>query len=261
MIFGSPVHLVNFVMDLPLMNPLSVEHKKTIIKAGARILDTIWKLRNRAVHEGVIPNLDEMRRRLFMIHYEIWNPQEHSIQDNRSHKVIKWSKPNLNCYKINCDAAVFENYAVILAVARDWRGFWVFAQAIRVNTNSLIQAEAEALRWAVRLAISHNLHNVIVEGDNKTCIQVLKGTTLSSPWKADVLLRDTKELAMQIENLSFNWVLRDANVAAHSLTVWALKQSFDFFDASRSSPRVLRMLYLRRLCNLFLFFAIKSFFS
>ena len=89
----------------------------------------------------------------------------------------------------------------------------------------------------------------------------LKGTTLSSPWKADVLLRDTKELAMQIENLSFNWVLRDANVAAHSLTVWALKQSFDFFDASRSSPRVLRMLYLRRLCNLFLFFAIKYFFS
>ncbi len=55
MIFGSPVHLVNFVMDLPLMNPLSVKHKKTIIKAGARILDTIWKLRNRAVHDGVIP--------------------------------------------------------------------------------------------------------------------------------------------------------------------------------------------------------------
>ena len=172
-------------------------------------MDTIWKWRNRAVHDGMIPNQDEMKGRLFMIHYGISNPQEHPLQDNRSHKVIKWSKPDLNCYKINCDVAVFENYAMISAMARDWRGFLVFAQAIRVNTNSPVQAEAEALRWAIRLAISHNLHNVIMEGNNKTCIQVLKGTTLSSPWKVDVLLRDTKELAMQIENLFFNWVPRD----------------------------------------------------
>jgi hypothetical protein len=61
MIFGSPVHLVNFVMDPPLMNPLSVEHKETIIKVRAQILDIIWKWRNRAVHDGVIPNQDEMK--------------------------------------------------------------------------------------------------------------------------------------------------------------------------------------------------------
>ncbi len=30
--------------------------------------------------------------------------------------------------------------------------------------------------------------------------------------------------------------LEIANVAADSLAVWALKQSFDFFDASRSGP-------------------------
>ena len=35
MIFGSPVHLFNFVMDLPLMNPFSVKHKETIIKVRA----------------------------------------------------------------------------------------------------------------------------------------------------------------------------------------------------------------------------------
>jgi hypothetical protein len=101
---------------------------------------------------------------------------------------------------------------VILIVARDWRGFLVFAYAMRVNTNSSVQAEAEAYRWVVLQAISHNLYKVIIEGDNKSYIQVLKDQTSTCPWKVSSLLKNTMILVP-----SFSWVPREGNEAAHVL--------------------------------------------
>ena len=135
-----------------------------------------------------------------------------------------WSKPDWNSYKINCDAVVSESHAVISIVARNWRGFLVFAYAMRVNTNSLVQAEAEAYRWTVLQAISHNLHKVIIEGDNKSYVQVLKDQASTCPQKVSSLLKDTMTLARKILVPSFSWVPREGNKAAHVLARWALNQ-------------------------------------
>jgi hypothetical protein len=124
---------------------IDVFQKYIFTEVGARVI-LIWKIRNRVVHEGIEVNQVELHRGLHVISQEIWKVNE-SLQpkQNKSLKVM-WSKPDWNSYKINCDAVVSESHAVISIVARDWRGFLVFAYAMRVNTNSLVQAEAEAYR-------------------------------------------------------------------------------------------------------------------
>ena len=59
--------------------------------------------------------------------------------------------------KINCDVATGLNWSVIALIARDWRGNLLFAFRARVDTSSLVQAEAQALRWAIELVHKHNL--------------------------------------------------------------------------------------------------------
>ena len=48
-------------------------------------------------------------------------------------------------------------------VARDWRGTLVFPYSKRVNTNIPVQAEAEAVFWALHLAKKVDASHFVIE--------------------------------------------------------------------------------------------------
>ena len=59
--------------------------------------------------------------------------------------------PSISSIKINVDAVVGSRYSSIAFVTRDGRGELVFACSKRVNTIFPLQAEVEAIKWALSL--------------------------------------------------------------------------------------------------------------
>ena len=80
--------------------------------------------------------------------------------------------PSLS-FKINVDVAVRPCFSSIAAVVRDWRGELVFAGAMKVNTTFPLQAEVEAIKWALSLAPVMGNKCIIVESDCQYCVHLL----------------------------------------------------------------------------------------
>uniref|UniRef100_A0A2N9F3J3 RNase H type-1 domain-containing protein n=1 Tax=Fagus sylvatica TaxID=28930 RepID=A0A2N9F3J3_FAGSY len=96
-------------------------------------------------------------------------------------RVVKWSLPNQGSLKINCHVAVGRSCAFIAVVVRNWRGSMVFALSKKVNTNVLVQAEAEAILWALYIASSIGHFHFVIESDSKLCIDAIIGRGSNIP--------------------------------------------------------------------------------
>ena len=64
------------------------------------------------------------------------------------------------------DVVVGPHCSSISSIARDWRGELVFACSKRVNTILPLQAEAEAIKWALTLAANLEFEAIIIESDS-----------------------------------------------------------------------------------------------
>ena len=59
----------------------------------------------------------------------------------------------------------------------------VFACAKRVYSYLPLQAEAEAIKWALSLAKSFDVASMIVESDSKVCVDALAPSGKQVPWR------------------------------------------------------------------------------
>ena len=71
------------------------------------------------------------------------------------------------------DAALNSSRTALASVARDHHGEVLFLWGTRHQLCSPAQAEADALLWAVKLAIHGQWSSVIFEGDVKNCFNVV----------------------------------------------------------------------------------------
>ncbi|KAK9988249.1 hypothetical protein SO802_028488 [Lithocarpus litseifolius] len=123
-----------------------------------------------------------------------------------------WSKPDRDTIKINVDAVWSTVSSSIAAIARDWRGDVVFAYSKRVNTTLPLQAEAEAIIWALNLATNLDVDSISIESDSKSCIDALSCPNRDVPWRIKTICSDVLALKLNFSNCSFSWVAREANV-------------------------------------------------
>ncbi|KAK9992588.1 hypothetical protein SO802_027573 [Lithocarpus litseifolius] len=143
----------------------------------------------------------------------------------------KWLKPGNGSFKLNVDAAVGARHFVVAVIAKDWRGELVFASSKKVNTTLPLQAKAEALLWAVQLAKPLNSAPIMLEGDSQVCYKSITVHDMEILWTIENVIQSVKFLASNLPFLSFRWVPREANEAAHSLAKWCLMYSmFGSFD-------------------------------
>ena len=97
----------------------------------------------------------------------------------------------------------------------------VFACSQKAKTTFPLQAEAEAVRWAISLAAKLEANNVIIETDSKICHDAIHELILPPPWRIASILVDLKSLLVSYSNVSVFWVPRLANMVAHSLAKWS----------------------------------------
>ena len=71
------------------------------------------------------------------------------------------------------DVAVGPHCFSITSITRDWKGELVFACSERVNTILLLQAEAEAIKWALTLAANLEFEAIIIESNSQVCSNLL----------------------------------------------------------------------------------------
>ncbi|KAK9987874.1 hypothetical protein SO802_028113 [Lithocarpus litseifolius] len=105
-----------------------------------------------------------------------------------------WSPPRHLSVKINVNAVIGPNYSSLALVARDWKGDLVFAYSQKAKTTFPLQAEAEAVRWAISLAAKLEAENVIIETDSKICHDAIHELILPPPWRIASILMDMQSL-------------------------------------------------------------------
>lgn len=128
---------VNFIVNTPkdLMVEKTQQEKFTLY--AALILEFVWQLRNKAVHEGIKPRKEELKRgvqRKFQEHWKVVSNKSNRSPPPTSAS-IHWAKPEKNAIKINYDAAVGVEDSAVALIARDWRGNLVFSISYKVNTS------------------------------------------------------------------------------------------------------------------------------
>ncbi len=143
--------------------------------------------------------------------------EEGEFDSFHKHNLILWKAPPQGCVKLNTDAVVKALYSSIAVIARDAYGFICKARAICVDTVDPVIAKAEAIKWALELAMLESFPKIIVESDSKMCIDALVDSQFASCWKIDTLCADVNSLIPWFLSCCFSWVKRETNSVVHEL--------------------------------------------
>ena len=170
---SSSSQFIQTLISPPNIAGLNSTNKAEFLLHGAVICDVVRKIRNQVLFEGVSPNLDGMLLKISSSVAEFRKVLDIPLGSSRNRIQSTWFNPDRGTIKINVDVACNNESSSIAVVARNWSGDVVFACSKRVNTTLPLQAEAEAIIWALSLAANLGFVSISIESDSKTCIDAL----------------------------------------------------------------------------------------
>ncbi|CAN6583607.1 unnamed protein product [Malus baccata var. baccata] len=200
----------------------------------------LWKNRNEVIFKGII------RQPLDIL--EAWRKStsaykdclEREDDDNRVRlpKITKasdtfctkWQKPRFGTIKINSDAAwCKDTFRMGLGwLGRDFAGLLQAAGGTGSGfCHSAAAAEASAIRYALLACIDHGFNDIIIESDASLVIKMLKKEVLVD-FSIECILGDIEMLVHKLRNVSFAFVPREGNRAAHSVAKYVFKEGRSF---------------------------------
>ncbi|KAM1160595.1 hypothetical protein ACFX19_034183 [Malus domestica] len=142
----------------------------------------------------------------------------------------KWQKPRFGTIKINTDAAWCKDTMRIGVgwLGRDFAGLLQAAGGIGSGfCHSANATEASAIRYALLACIDHGFNDIIIESDASSIIKMLKKEMLVD-FSIECILSDIEVLAQKLRSVSFAFVPREGNRAAHSVAKYAFKKGRSF---------------------------------
>ena len=218
---ASNADIVKLVLDPPT-HPSQEVDKEHITTTLAFVLDEIWFLRNQLVFEDskidILSSSNRVARRVAEftnLHYqEALTPPP--ISPNA------WSPPPAGTIKLNVDAAVGLTSTTLAVIARDHTGVPIRLWAKKYVSCLPIQAEAAAVLWAINLASAEGWSRIIIEGDSKICFDALADKGSLPPWVISNLVCDVFSACLSFISVSFVWVERVCNMAAHAAAKFAI---------------------------------------
>jgi transcriptional/translational regulatory protein YebC/TACO1 len=132
---------------------------------------------------------------------------------------VKWTRPEASYIKLNVDASFHEDLkdGSIGAVLRDVKGDFIAASSIFLqNMDSVVMAEARAMKEGLELVIRMGCNKLVAESD---CIEIIEAFNESEAWWSAeaAIYSDCIDMVANIGCVSFRHVPRDANQVAHGL--------------------------------------------
>ncbi|CAN6725118.1 unnamed protein product [Malus baccata var. baccata] len=216
------------------------ENAEEICQEFAFGLWRLWKNRNDAVFKGLYRQpLDVMD--LWWKNIIEFREASTCLGDTARNMVVTplsatarpslhWQRPRYGTIKINTDAAWCK--ATLRAgvgwVGRDFAGVLQAAGGLgTVRCLSAAAAEAIAIRNALKACITHRFNHVVIESDAKLIIQMIR-KEVTVDCNLDCVLGDIEVLAQMLKSVTFAFVPRESNHAAHLVAKHVFKEGRDF---------------------------------
>ncbi|XP_059450878.1 uncharacterized protein LOC132181647 [Corylus avellana] len=187
------------------------------------LCDLLWFSRNKAVHEGIIPDIISLAssiKRTSLDHAAAWKYS--------SPITVKefWSPPPAGSHKINFDTAIREKFSVQAAVCRDSKGHIVKAISQINPPCDPIYGEALAAQLAASLAASLKLSSFSLEGDSSVIIDALQNPSITFDWHIQSVIANSLLLLKASPLWEAKKIHRSANFCAHHVAYWAAARVF-----------------------------------
>ena len=147
-----------------------------------------------------------------------------------------WSPPSEGSIKLNVDTAVSSTLTTLSVVARDHTSTPIKAWIKSYCSCLPAQAKAATMLWAVNLALAKGWMKVVIKGDAKECFDALSDHGVQPSWIISNFVCDILALSKAFCSVSFVWVRRVCNSAAHYATKLALRTPCFMFFLKDSLP-------------------------
>nr|XP_023883236.1 uncharacterized protein LOC111995564 [Quercus suber] len=220
--------------------PVPVYEQWCISLNMALIVDEIWQTRNLIQFQDGKADVLKAKHNVQTKFLGILKVLSPAIQPPLEQVIVRWSPPPQDWIKVNVDVALNSFWLALAVVARDHRGEVLFLRGIRHHLCRLAQAEADALLWAVKLAIQEQWSAVIFEEDAKICIDALSNSELIPNWHSTTTISNICCLSSHFTAVKFSWVWRLGNSVAHETAKFALNSNLDFCFNNGNLPPSLK---------------------
>jgi len=161
-------------------------------------------------------------------------------------KEVHWSPPPRNGFKLNFDAAIFEelNALGFGAVIRNGEEEVMAVMGARgPPVSGSEEAVVLACRKALEFAVDAGFTELLVKGDNVAVIQTILHSRPNGS-RLGHLYEDIQCLCASLRAVSVGWVSRTANGVAHCLAKFARGLVDEIVWLEESPPPALEALYL-----------------
>ncbi|KAM2863473.1 hypothetical protein FF1_022242 [Malus domestica] len=217
--FCSPLHLNSHELEgfdfLDSWGKFQ-EGMKGLYRQPLDVMDLWWK------------NIIEFREASTSLSDDAWN-KDVTPFSAAARPSLHWQRPRYGTIKINTDAAWCKDTlrAGVGWVGRDFAGVLQAAGGLgTVLCLSAAAAEAIAIRYALKACITHRFNHVVIESDAKLIIQMIR-KEVTVDCNLDCVLGDIEILAQKLTSVTFAFVPRESNHAAHLVAKHVFKEGRD----------------------------------
>ncbi|CAI9771522.1 unnamed protein product [Fraxinus pennsylvanica] len=190
--------------------------------------ETIWKAKSFTVHKVVT-----FAKKILQQWSDANQPLPQPMVGPNRTEIEKWKPPTTGSFKLNINAAIFENKrkSGLGLVIRDDLGSFVASRVVPVQgIVDPIITETLGVREALSWIKSKFFGVQTIEMDALLVYSALQKDDVDNSYLG-ILIEECRLIAKELLNLKFNWVRRSANQVAHTL-VKAASSLHDIVDWS-----------------------------
>jgi ribonuclease HI len=190
----------------------------------------LWNRRNQMLYRNEVGYLDSIPSLALHLSSEHLNAHDPPATSAPIQPQIKWKSSSISAFKVNYDAALFNDQLKtgVGVIIRDGQGLPIAALCKRfLSLHSVDDAEALAVCEALKFAMEIGISDAEFEGDSLTICNTLRCHDQSFASFGDII-DEACLLARSLQRCSFSHVKREGNRVAHLLARRAIELQEDF---------------------------------
>ncbi|KAL5546863.1 hypothetical protein UlMin_006550 [Ulmus minor] len=223
---SNPLDGLKFLWSLEDNNSAAspVVDYQIILLFTSILLDLLWKYKNYITHQGPRCDPSALFETIFQSNSSFFAPKLAAA----AHSSRSWHPSPSRWIKINSDAAIGEDVAVISCVARDDLGSTLCCKSKRLGSSLPHFAEGLAVELAIEMACNARWPAVVFKSDSKSFVEAINLRN-SVAWIISSLVDNCLLKLSQIPFWTVLFAPRVCNSLVHNFARWSLSHVGDSF--------------------------------